>query len=103
GGTLTAAGVPSPKVRDNRSLLEFRVYAETGKLSVTGSARRPRRAPPVCNNVPGTSFFRPCDEINRNPFLKCIAEAGDERCVRAPTPLLEEWVYVRKRILGRHA
>jgi len=33
GGTLTAAGVASPVAWDNRSLLEYRVYAEHRKTT----------------------------------------------------------------------
>ncbi|MGC8989111.1 MAG: hypothetical protein ACP5MD_03220 [Verrucomicrobiia bacterium] len=48
GGTLTAAGVASPKVRDNPSLSVFRVYAEHRQISEqisreTAGAPRQRR------------------------------------------------------------
>ena len=33
GGTLTAAGTASPVAQDNRSLLEYRVYAEHRQIT----------------------------------------------------------------------
>ncbi|MGC8990787.1 MAG: hypothetical protein ACP5MD_11745, partial [Verrucomicrobiia bacterium] len=49
----------SSKAQDNPSLLEFRVYAETRRLSVRAPARQGRRALPGCrssctNKVPVT-------------------------------------------------
>ncbi|MGC8991001.1 MAG: hypothetical protein ACP5MD_12850, partial [Verrucomicrobiia bacterium] len=101
GGTLTAAGMASPKVRDNRSLLEFRVYAGIGKLSVTGSARRGRRAECISgdanrvdpNKVPGSQFgFCPLIvgwRANRPLFRSAVAEVG------AGTPQMPTWGQTR--------